>query len=133
MKKYFLLLFSLSLMMVGCGTTKKTSDSDGTPLNESLQEKNRVAISLLNRIRRLPGIIIRNGVPIFNKTNNSMSAEGSSEPLYVLNDYIVGNSYRGIDELVDNVNVKKVEALTGSDASVYGSRGANGVILITTY
>ncbi|NNE01628.1 MAG: hypothetical protein HKN52_00555, partial [Eudoraea sp.] len=92
MKKYLLLFFSLSLMMIGCGTSKKTSNSDSTPLNETLQEKNRVAISLLNRIRRLRGIIIRNGVPIFNKTNNSMSSEGSSEPLYVLNGYIVGNS-----------------------------------------
>lgn len=62
-----------------------------------------------------------------------MSSEGSSEPLYVLNGYAVGNSFRGIDQLVDNVNVKKVEALTGSDASVYGARGANGVIVITTY
>ena len=132
MKKYFLLLFCISLTLVGCGTNKTASDSDSAPLNEAQQDKNRVAISLLNRIRQLPGITIRNGVPIFNKTNNSLSSEGSSEPLYVLNGYIVGNSLRGIDQLVNSVNVKKIEALTGSDASIYGSRGSNGVILITT-
>jgi len=133
MKKYFLLLFCISLMMVGCGTTKSASVSDSAPLNEAPDDINRVAISLLNRIRQLPGITMRNGVPIFNKTNNSLSAEGASEPLYVLNGYIVGNSFRGINQLVNSVNVKKIEALTGSDASIYGSRGSNGVLQITTY
>jgi hypothetical protein len=121
-------------MLLGCGSTKTTYNSDSTtPLNETLQDKNRVGITLLNRIRQVPGITIRSGLPIFNKTNNSLSSEGSSEPLYVLNGYIVGNSFRDVNELVDNVNVKKIEALTGSDAAVYGSRGSNGVLLITTY
>ncbi len=134
MKRHSPLLFILFLMLLGCGSAKTTSDSDSTtPLNETLQDKNRVGITLLNRIRQVPGITVRGGLPIFNKTNNSLSAEGSSEPLYVLNGYIVGNSFRDVNELVDNVNVKKIEALTGSDASVYGSRGSNGVLLITTY
>jgi TonB-dependent SusC/RagA subfamily outer membrane receptor len=30
------------------------------------------------------------------------------------------------------VDVKDIKALTGSNASIYGSRGANGVIEITT-
>lgn len=109
-------------------------------MDESLQDKNRVTISLLNRIRQMPGVIIRNGVPLINKTSNSLYNEptqpgatiGSSEPLYVLNDYIVGNSFRDINQLIDNNNVKEIIILTGSDASQYGSRGAKGVIKIIT-
>ncbi len=80
----------------------------------------------------MPGVIIRNGVPLINKMSNSVYEGGSSEPLYVLNDYIVGNSFRDINQLIDNNNVKEIIVLTGSDASEYGSRGAKGVIKIIT-
>ncbi len=132
MKLYSLFILSFLFIIVSCGSSKSTTSSDEVPASESLQEKNRVAISLLNRIRQLRGVIISNGVPVFNKTSNSMNPGISAEPLYVLNGYPVGNSFWDINQLVDNVNVKKIETLTGSDASVYGSRGANGVILITT-
>lgn len=133
MKWYAPFIFSLLCLLIACGPSKSTSSSDKGTLEETLQEKNRITISLLNRIRQLPGVIIRNGVPIFNKTGNSINPGISDEPLYVLNGYPVGNSFRDINQLVDNVNVTKIETLTGSDASIYGSRGANGVILITTY
>ncbi len=129
-------------MVVSCGPGKNVSSGGETGLDQSLQQKNSVTISLLNRIRQMPGVIIRNGVPVINKTSNSLFNEptnisdfggGSPEPLYVLNGYIVGNSFRDIDRLVDNTNVKEVVVLTGSDASEYGSRGARGVIKITTY
>lgn len=138
MKTYFFLL--LCILVSACGTTKNSSTADGTSLDQTLQEKNRVTISLLDRIRQIPGVIVRNGVPIINKTSNSINTgpnddpfeKASPEPLYVLNDYIVGNSFRDIEQLVDNINVEKIMVLTGSDASEYGSRGAKGVIKIIT-
>jgi hypothetical protein len=139
MKMY--LLLCLCIVLSACGPSKNTSSSDNVSLDQSLQTKNRVTISLLNRIRQLPGVIVSNGVPVINKTSNSLYNEstqpgasiGSSEPLYVLNGYIVGSSFRDIDQLVDNTNVKEIIVLTGSDASEYGSRGAKGVIKIITY
>jgi len=53
---------------------------------------------------------------------------GSSEPLYVINGIIV--------QSIDNVNpveVKSISVLTGSQAAIYGVRGANGVISITLF
>lgn len=50
----------------------------------------------------------------------------SSEPLFVVDGVIVNT--------VDNVlpqTVQSIEILKGSSAAIYGSRGANGVILIT--
>ncbi len=50
----------------------------------------------------------------------------STEPLFVVDGIVV--------ESIDNirpVEVKSIEVLKGASAAVYGSRGGNGVILIT--
>jgi TonB-dependent SusC/RagA subfamily outer membrane receptor len=49
----------------------------------------------------------------------------SSEPLFVV-DGVVVNS---IDE-ISPINVKSISVLKGADASIYGSRGSSGVIVI---
>lgn len=117
--------------MVSSCNSSKTASGTNTDLKKELNEKNRGNVSLLDRIRRKPGIVIRGGVPILNKASNSFSA-GNPEPLYVLNSYVVGSSFRSVNQLVDNFNVKEVKVLAGAEASEYGSRGANGVIIITT-
>ena len=131
MKKIsLLLLVFFSILAISCGSTKNTSvvKSD---LDKDLLEKNKGNISLLDQIRRKPGVVIRGGVPILNKASNSFSA-GNPEPLYVHNSYVVGSSFRSVNQLVDNFNVKEIKVLSGPDASEYGSRGANGVIIIIT-
>jgi TonB-dependent SusC/RagA subfamily outer membrane receptor len=50
----------------------------------------------------------------------------STEPLYVVDGVIV-NSIANISP----IEVKSVEILKGASAAIYGSRGANGVIMIT--
>lgn len=121
----------LTLALSACGASKSTEGPE-VPLKESLDDKNRVTVSLLNQIRRLPGVAIRNGVPVFTKATNSFAPGGTNEPLYVLDEYIVGNSFREVNQLVDNVNVQEIEVLSDTDASYYGSRAANGVIKIYT-
>jgi len=56
----------------------------------------------------------------------------SNSPLYVVDGMVIGNSFRAVENIVQPVDVKSIRALTGSDASFYGARGANGVIEITT-
>jgi TonB-dependent SusC/RagA subfamily outer membrane receptor len=51
----------------------------------------------------------------------------STQPLFVVDDVIVNS----IDNILPAM-VKSIEVLKGSGAAIYGSRGANGVILITT-
>lgn len=124
------LCLGIILCFTACKSSSRASDN-AQPLEETLDEKNRQAISLLNRIRKLPGITLRGGTPILSKGSNSFSSIG--EPLYILNDYIMGNSFSAVDGIVESVNVKKVEILSAADASFYGSRAGNGVIRITTY
>jgi TonB-dependent SusC/RagA subfamily outer membrane receptor len=120
-----------SLMLGACGSSEGTASGDRS-VRESLDEKNRISISLLDQIRRIPGIALRNGVPVFTKNTTDISSSVPIEPLYVLNGYPMGNSFADVDQIVDNINVQKIETMTDSEASFYGSRGANGVILITT-
>jgi TonB-dependent SusC/RagA subfamily outer membrane receptor len=54
-------------------------------------------------------------------TNNA-----NNQPLLVVDGIVVGS----IDD-IHPVQVKSVEVLKGASASIYGSRGANGVLLIT--
>jgi hypothetical protein len=132
MKKLsFFVFFLIALMVCSCNSSKSTTVKK-SELNKELNEKNKGNVSLLDRIRRKPGIVIRNGVPAINKASNSFSAS-NTEPLYVLNSYVVGSSFRSVNQLVDSFNVKDIKIVAGAEASEYGSRGANGVIIITTF
>ncbi|MBT8186098.1 MAG: TonB-dependent receptor plug domain-containing protein [Croceitalea sp.] len=132
MKRIRLLTVLLTLgFMLGCSSSKNNT-SEKTSAKEQFDKRN-TNVSLLTRMRQLPGVVIKNGVPVINKTANNFSSGDNSEPLYILNGLIVGNSFNSINQLVDNFSVKKIEVITGSDASFYGTRGAKGVIKITTF
>jgi TonB-dependent SusC/RagA subfamily outer membrane receptor len=72
---------------------------------------------------RFPGVEV-SGTSI--KISGSSSLNASTEPLFVV-DGIIVNSIEDISPQ----SVKSIEVLKGPDASVYGMRGANGVIVIT--
>lgn len=65
--------------------------------------------------------------------DNKISIRGVSsirnitDPLFVVDGSIVSSI-----DFISPANVKNISVLKGSDASIYGSRGANGVILINT-
>lgn len=75
--------------------------------------------------------MIRGEVAGVQVNGNSIRIQGASslmlstEPLFVVDGSVV-NSISDIQPY----NVKSIEILKGSSASIYGSRGANGVILI---
>jgi TonB-dependent SusC/RagA subfamily outer membrane receptor len=72
---------------------------------------------------RFPGVEVSgNNIRIM----GSSSFHVSTEPLYVVDGVIVKS--------IDNISpqsVKSIEVLKGPDATVYGTRGSNGVIVIT--
>lgn len=132
MKKVFSFIIVSSLFVfTSCNSTKQTVTSKSN-LNKDLTEINKGNVSLLQRISQKRGIIVRNGVPIINKTSNSLSSSATEEPLYVVNSQIIGSSFASIDAILDNFSVKSIEILSGAEAATYGTQAANGVILITT-
>lgn len=127
-----LLLLAALLLAASCGSSKSGNpNGEITDMQAEMDERNSAVIPLITRIRRLPGISIQNGVPVLSKSANSMSGS-QTEPLYVLDGLAMGNSFRQIENVVQPVDVKSIKVLRSSDASFYGSRGANGVIVITT-
>ena len=124
-------------MLIGlssCGSSKNYEKQE-VSLEEDLQQKNRNNLPLSQQIRRMPGVSFRNGVPIIVKNQSDIygGEQDNFEPLYVLNDYPVGNSFRSIEELVNTQDIKEIEIIDGAEASFYGARAGNGVIKITTF
>ncbi len=74
---------------------------------------------------RLSGVRVTSDNKIFIRGVSSIISP--QDPLFVVDGSVVFS----IDHILP-VDVKSVAVLKGSDAAIYGSRGANGVILITT-
>ena len=90
--------------------------------------------TLNDLIRRLPGVNINDRGPYSKVTVTGMGESfiSGTDPLFVVNGQSVGSDYATVYALVNPNDVVSMSVLKGSDASIYGSRGANGVIVIRT-
>jgi len=135
---------SIDFMFSGKSTEKDVSDKTGgneiTNSGSGTSEKKNITTAdgkidgrdpafasytdIYEMIRgRLPGVVVT-GHSI--KIDGSSSLNVSTEPLFVVDGVIVNS----IDDISPQT-VKFIEVLKGPAASVYGMRGANGVIVIT--
>lgn len=130
MKNILLLLLAGSFLL-SCGSSQSASTVGEKDLEATLDDKNAAVLPLVNRIQKLPGVTLRGGVPVFIKNSNTTTGT-PPYPLYVVDGQVIGNSFRAVENIVQSVDVADLRALTGSNASLYGARGANGVIEITT-
>jgi len=74
---------------------------------------------------RVPGVTVTQTNRIRIRGVNTLV--GSGDPLFVVD----GTPVSSID-YIQPINVEDIKILKGPDASIYGSRGSNGVIVITT-
>jgi TonB-dependent SusC/RagA subfamily outer membrane receptor len=77
----------------------------------------------------LRGVDFVNGVPYLRGGGVVTSGGGSNEPMYVVVDGVGGNG--GVD-VINPGSVEAVEVLKGANASIYGSQGGSGVLVVTT-
>lgn len=152
--RLYLFLFSIAVL-TGCASTRNStiSQQDHPPryvdsgyvfgaasnANQSnmmvYPNKERPSNMTLNDImRRLPGVRIQSGKGQFAKimVGGPASFMAGTDPLFVLNGIVVGTDYSTVYTSVNPNDVVSLSVLKGSDATIYGSRGANGVILIRT-
>lgn len=91
-------------------------------------------MQLIDYLRRVPGLQIdQNGdfVSIMIRGANSIS--GDNNPLFVINNQAVGNSYFDAVSAVDVNDIKSVNVIKGAEGQqLFGMRGSNGVIQIFT-
>jgi TonB-dependent SusC/RagA subfamily outer membrane receptor len=108
---------------VGYGTMKKKNLTTQVGKIDGANNKFASYRNIYEMIRgELPGVQVT-GKSIMIQGPSSINL--SNEPLLVLDGVVVSS----VDDISPQ-QVKSIEVLKGSAASIYGSRGANGVILI---
>jgi TonB-dependent SusC/RagA subfamily outer membrane receptor len=105
--------------------TKKT----GTVKPNENAPSNR---TLADMIRSLPGVTVTGSDDNPRIIVGGMGSFSSNEPLFVINGSAVGLNFAQIAASINPNEITSVSVLKGSDAAIYGTRGANGVIVIRT-
>ncbi|MEI8113584.1 MAG: TonB-dependent receptor [Bacteroidia bacterium] len=132
------------VVVVGYGTVKK-SDLTGSIATVSTKEmKNTSVLSADQAIQgRTTGVLVVNnsgapGSPVSIKIRG-IGSFGNTDPLYVVDGMPVKDASFGKDDNPSGINylnpndIESIQVLKdASSAAIYGTRGANGVILITT-
>lgn len=121
---YFLAISFTLMIYQSCSTSQGATSS---------QRTEKVYTTLLDRLRDQPELTItgsENSPAIRIRGNTSLVSD--NEPLFVVNGNPVGTGYSSVSYSVDVNNVESIRVLTRSQAGLYGSRGANGVVLIKT-
>lgn len=119
-----LILFSVVAILWGCSTANPGATAG--------PKADRTYNSLLDMLRNQPQLNISgagNNVEI--RIRGSRSLVGNNEPLFVLDGAPVGTGYNSASSIDVNM-VESIRVLAGSQAAIYGARGANGVIVITS-
>jgi TonB-dependent starch-binding outer membrane protein SusC len=122
------------IVVVGYGTQRKR-DVTGSTSSVKAEE---IAKRPLTRVEQAlqgttPGVnVVSNsgqpGTGLSVRIRGANSITGSNEPLYVIDGYIGGNI-----ESISPSDIESLEILKDASATaIYGSRGSNGVVLITT-
>jgi TonB-dependent starch-binding outer membrane protein SusC len=124
------------VVVVGYGTIKK-SDLTGSLSQVKAREINAFpATNVLQAMSgRAPGVQVTQntgapGAGVSVRIRGTNSVQGSNEPLYVVDGFPTSGSNPTI---INNSDIQSIEVLKDASATaIYGSRGANGVVLITT-
>lgn len=121
------------VVVVGYGTQKKANVT-GAIVDIDSEELNQSSVANLSNalVGRLPGLIAtqRSGQPGANASTlliRGVGTTGNSSPLVIVD---------GVQRDFSQLNPNEIESITilkdASAAAIYGVRGANGVILVTT-
>ncbi|MFS4417405.1 SusC/RagA family TonB-linked outer membrane protein [Maribacter sp. 2307ULW6-5] len=125
------------VVVIGYGTQRK-SDLTGSVASVSSEDITQVPASRVDQVLqgRAAGVQVTqaSGAPGAGTTirvRGGNSITGSNEPLFVIDGIVVGTNFN-----LNNINPSDIQSLEilkdASSIAIYGSRGANGVVLVTT-
>jgi len=137
------------VVVIGYGTTKK-QDVVGAITKINAGEVNKIPVASFDA--QLQGkaaglqVVANSGVPgegIFVRVRGTTSINSSSDPLYIIDGVFLNNTSlqnanlggRTTSPLADinPADIESIEVLKDASATaIYGSRGANGVVIVTT-
>lgn len=124
--------------VVVVGAVMRKSDLTGSvAMIDSKTLEERPVTSVNEAIQgRMPGVsITTNANPADDssiKIRGVNTINSGSDPIYVVDGQVMDNTYGGFNSINPN-DVENIQVLKDASATaIYGSRGANGVVLITT-
>ncbi len=122
------------VVVVGYGVQKKSSMTAAVATVSQKELQKQVTSNVATALQgRAPGVeVLQNGAEAGGDVSilvRGAGSFGSTEPLYIVDGAVSNN---GINSLNPN-DIASIEILKdGSAAAIYGSRAANGVVLVTT-
>lgn len=124
--------------VVVVGVSMKKSDLTGAVSSIDAKELTEKPVTTVNEALqgRIPGVsVVRASKPSDDssiKVRGTNTINSGSDPIYVVDGLVMGNEFGFYNSL--NVNdIESIQVLKDASATaLYGSRGANGVIIITT-
>lgn len=124
--------------VVVVGTVMKKSDLTGAVAGVSAKTLEEKPVTSINEALqgRVAGVFISNPTRITDdasiKIRGCNTINGSTDPIFVVDGMVMDNSFSGFNA-VNLDDVESVEVLKDASATaLYGSRGSNGVVVITT-
>ncbi|HMO62825.1 MAG TPA: TonB-dependent receptor [Ferruginibacter sp.] len=137
------------VLVVGYGTQRK-KDVTGSIAKVNAQEVAKIPVASFDAQLqgKAPGvqIISNSGVPgeaVFVRVRGTTSINSSSDPLYIVDGVFLNNTSLQTTNLggrtsspltdINPADIESIEVLKDASATaIYGARGANGVVIITT-
>ena len=125
------LIFSMGCGTANSGSNKSTRNNDPNLVIPEVYDNSPQAWE--NLFRRVPGLEVRGRYPDLSLLiRGPRSLTQTNEPLFVLNGVPLGHSFVSLDKAISPGEVKSIRVLKGANAAIFGSRGANGVIVVET-
>jgi TonB-dependent starch-binding outer membrane protein SusC len=121
---------------IGYGTQKKGDVTGSVSVLNTEDEPERVVTQMVELFEgRMAGVHVQRapggGVRI--RIRGASSLYGNSEPLFVVDGMPIAAEPGGALSFLNPNDIERIEVLKdASSSAIYGSRGANGVVLITT-
>ncbi|RFM28497.1 SusC/RagA family TonB-linked outer membrane protein [Deminuibacter soli] len=122
------------VIVVGYGTQRKRDVTGATSTVKAEEISKRPLVRVEQALQgTTPGVNVQSnsgqpGTGLSVRIRGANSITGSNDPLYVIDGYIGGNI-----ESISPSDIESLEILKDASATaIYGSRGSNGVVLITT-
>ena len=125
------------VVVIGYGTQRK-SDLTGSVSSVSSEDLTATPVSRVDQALqgRASGVQVTQtsgapGAGTVIRVRGGNSITGSNEPLWVIDGIVVGTNFNLNN--ISSSDIKSIEILKdASSIAIYGSRGANGVVLVTT-
>jgi len=131
----FVAPIAVLLFTTGCVSTREwpiVSSDEPRQRNVNVMEGDDVKIPIRSMERfisnRLPGIVV-NSRGIVIRGNSTFAASSTNQALIMVDGREMAT---GLFLDMNPADVVRIEVLRGSEAAFYGSRGANGVLVVTT-